>query len=240
MVFPVSDHECKLLGLSATWLNPDATDKRKLEPQRQFFGPSKGGFIQLGKWPDPNKPLIIAEGIETALSAMQLTGFNGIAALSANNMPHVIVPPCVALIICADNDEAGRKAAEQLAENQPIERRVRIALVDGPDGYDFNDALRDAQGDQVKLEELKHSILAAKRFKRSRAVVPVPVEKFLQMQFPSRQFLIEPWLETSSSVMVHGYRGEGKTWFGLSVAVALASRSPIAGLERHAPAGAVL
>ena len=106
---------------------------------------------------------------------------------------------------------------------------MRIAVANGPDGYDFNDALLDAQAGRVDLKELKHSILGAKIFKRSRNIHPVTMGQFLAMQFPPREYLIEPWLESSSSVMIHGYRGEGKTWFALSVGYALATGEPLMG-----------
>jgi phage/plasmid primase-like uncharacterized protein len=61
--------------------------------------------------------LAVAEGIETALSVMQITKLPTVAALSAAGMRSLRWPPPVRrLWIAADNDEAGLKAAEVLLE----------------------------------------------------------------------------------------------------------------------------
>lgn len=57
---------------------------------------------------------------------------------------------------------------------------------------------------------------------------PVPLRavalgEFLTMELPTRETLLRPWLPAQGLVMVHASRGTGKTFFGLGVAVAVAS-----------------
>ena len=64
MIFPIRDAKNHVIGDHVTWLSGDLKHKRQEEPQRQAYGPIKGG---------------LAEGIETALSMAQLTGCPAIA-----------------------------------------------------------------------------------------------------------------------------------------------------------------
>ena len=58
----------------------------------------------------------IAEGVETALSAMQMTGMTVWASLGAPRLDKVWLPPSVETVhIFGDNDDAGRKAVERAA-----------------------------------------------------------------------------------------------------------------------------
>ena len=89
--------------------------------------------------------LAVAEGIETALSVIQITNLPTVAALSAAGMRSLRWPPQVRrLWIAADNDEAGLKAAEVL-----LGRALRAGLqahikVPARGKNDFNDLLRRA------------------------------------------------------------------------------------------------
>ena len=89
--------------------------------------------------------LAVAEGIETALSVMQITKLPTVAALSAAGMRSLRWPPQVRrLWIAADNDEAGLGAADALLERAlgaGLQAHIKI-----PSGgkNDFNDRLRGA------------------------------------------------------------------------------------------------
>ena len=102
-----------------------------------------------GVWLTPvetiGEQLAVAEGIETALSVLQITRLPTVAALSAAGMQSLRWPPQVRrLWIAADNDEAGLKAAEML-----LGRALRAGLqahtkIPAGGKNDFNDLLRSA------------------------------------------------------------------------------------------------
>lgn len=53
----------------------------------------------------------------------------------------------------------------------------------------------------------------------------IPLDQFLQMDFPPREMLLAPWLPKQGLAMVFAPRGIGKTHFALGVAYAVASGS---------------
>jgi phage/plasmid primase-like uncharacterized protein len=105
--------------------------------------------IQTGSW------LIIGEGLESTLSAMQLTALPGWAALSATGIEELVLPPeATKVMIAADNDENGRgaEAAHKAAQRWTKQgRRVRISLPPAV-GQDFNDLLLDGEGTRHTAE----------------------------------------------------------------------------------------
>ena len=90
--------------------------------------------------------MVIAEGIETSLSVLEATGLPVWAALSASYFMGLALPalPLAAeVVIAADHDEAGLKAAEKAAALWASQgRKVSIAYPPIP-GTDFNDMARD-------------------------------------------------------------------------------------------------
>ena len=62
----------------------------------------------------------LAEGVETALSAMQMAGMTVWASLGASRLHSVELPPEVEEVhVFVDNDEPGRTAAKRTAESTP-------------------------------------------------------------------------------------------------------------------------
>jgi putative DNA primase/helicase len=157
MVVPVI-RDSLLQGAQVTLLDADGRGKLSVDAPRLSFGKLRGGHVPIGQ-SDPNRPLIVAEGVETAMAASQITGMPAIATLGAQNLRTVEPPPCSEIIITADNDDTGRDAAEALARRL-CGRKVRIAVPDGPKGYDWNDVLHSG----ADTEELRRSILEAECF----------------------------------------------------------------------------
>jgi len=109
-------------------------------PVKASVGPIFGGAIRLDA---AAAELVIGEGIETSASAGRLLGLPAWAAISAGNLAlRMQLPPEVrSVVIAADADGPGRKAAQDAAARWRAEgRRVRIATPDTP-GADFNDVL---------------------------------------------------------------------------------------------------
>ena len=150
MIFEVTDGTM-FLGCHVTWLSPCKTRKRDVEKPRQFFAPIKGGYIKLydGEL-DPSAKLVIAEGVETAMSAAQLGGgIAAIAALDAGNLHKITPPPATEYIIAADNDSngAGQKGARALmVKLVRAGHIVRLAIPPRVDS-DWNDVLLEGLRD---------------------------------------------------------------------------------------------
>jgi putative DNA primase/helicase len=103
-----------------------------------MLGPCRGGAVRLA---DPGDVLMIGEGIETCLAAMEATGHPAWAALSTSGLRTLDRPKDVRdVIVLADGDQAGEMAAQECAVRWRRQgRRVRIACP--PQGMDFNDML---------------------------------------------------------------------------------------------------
>lgn len=124
-------------AIHRTFLAPDGT-KAPVRLVKMMLGPCNGGVVRLG---GQGSRLLIGEGIETCLSAMQATGDRTYAALSTSGMRKLELPGEEQdIVILADADEAGEAAAEKAARRWRREgRRVRIARP--PSGLDINDLL---------------------------------------------------------------------------------------------------
>jgi hypothetical protein len=121
-----------------TFLDADGSGKATVDTPRMTLGPCRRGAVRLA---EATQQLMVAEGIETALSAMQATGRPAWAALSTGGMRVLDLPHHVKdVIILADPDPPGEEAAQFAAARWVREgRRVRIARP--PKGQDFNDLL---------------------------------------------------------------------------------------------------
>lgn len=111
------DGRPRVTGIMTLSLTPDGAprlqDGKKL---RSIAGTQKGFGVVLGA---PAKELVVAEGVESCLAAMELLGIGfGVATLSASNMPFLAVPGWVQVVhIAADNDEPGLDAIYALNED---------------------------------------------------------------------------------------------------------------------------
>jgi hypothetical protein len=137
-------------GVSAvqwTWLNEDGSDRdRERKPGRVTFGVLKGGAVWVGA-PVPNEWCVVAEGLETCLSAMIILGIKCGAAVLGPNLKGLVLPRGVRrLHIAADNDDTGRGASACAARKwrgQGIQVSVSMPDVEGAD---FNDVLMASRG----------------------------------------------------------------------------------------------
>ncbi len=126
------------VAVHRTFLDRNGTGKAPVEPVKLMLGPCRGGAVRLA---DPGAVLMVGEGIETCLAAMQATLHPAWAALSTSGMRSLDLPHDVRdVIILADGDDSGEAAAQACAWRWKQEgRRVRIARP--PQGMDFNDML---------------------------------------------------------------------------------------------------
>jgi hypothetical protein len=127
------------LAVHRTFLARDGCGKAAVEPAKMMLGPCRGGAVRLGP---TGEQLMIAEGIESALSAMQATAQVCWAALSTSGLRALELPDHIRdVVVLADGDAPGEAAAKDAGLRWKREgRRVRIARP--PRGFDFNDVLR--------------------------------------------------------------------------------------------------
>lgn len=127
------------IGIHRTFLAHDGFGKAPVDPPKMMLGPCRGGAVRLG---EPDDALMVGEGIETCLAAMQATGKPAWAALSTSGLRSLDLPCTIReVIVLADGDAPGEAAAQDSAMRwQRQGRRVRIARP--PSGMDFNDLLK--------------------------------------------------------------------------------------------------
>lgn len=126
------------LAIHRTFLARNGDGKAPVEPKKMMLGPCRGGAVRLAQ---VGEVLLVGEGIETCLAAMQETGHAAWAALSTSGLRALDLPKDVRdVVVLADADDPGEAAAQDCASRWIREgRRVRIAQP--PKGMDFNDML---------------------------------------------------------------------------------------------------
>lgn len=124
-----------------TCLRADGSGKADIDPPRAMLGTVAGGAVRLT---DEGGPLVVAEGIETALS---LT--SGLlqrpatiwATLSTSGMRGLKLPVGTGrLTIATDGDDAGRAAGHELA-GRAHAAGWTVSTLPAPNGRDWNDIL---------------------------------------------------------------------------------------------------
>lgn len=143
MIALVCDMSGTPVAVHRTFLTRDGR-KATVEPAKASLGPVWGGAIHLSELIE-GTPIVVGEGIETAASAGRLMGLPAWAAISAGNMAKGLLLPPEArkVVIAADPDHAGERAARTAAQRWAAEgRTVQIARPVGTG--DFNDLLTAA------------------------------------------------------------------------------------------------
>ncbi|MGJ8623989.1 MAG: DUF7146 domain-containing protein [Yoonia sp.] len=130
-----------LPAVHRTWLRADGLGKADIDPPKAMLGAIAGGAVRLA---DGLGPLVVAEGIETALSlasGLLRTPATIWAALSTSGMRRLNLPQQPArLTIAPDGDVPGREAANALAESAHA-LGWQVSLLPAPNGRDWNDIL---------------------------------------------------------------------------------------------------
>jgi hypothetical protein len=142
MVAVVQNIDGEIMGLHRTYLDPITNNKADIKPNKMMLGNISGGAVKLSG--ALFAPLIVCEGIETGLSILEAVNYPVWALLSAANFENVIPPPITqisSIIIAADNDDAGTKAAEKLATKLALQGYA-IKICTPTYANDFNDLLK--------------------------------------------------------------------------------------------------
>ena len=159
LVAAIVDPNGRMVAVHRTWLMPDGSGKAPLRDPKMTLGRYTGGVIPLWRGAS-GKPLndtpegetiIFTEGIEDGLTGTLGTPeYRVAAAVSLENMASIPLPPAIAtVIIAAQNDPPGSPAAHALdravARFLAEGRRVKIARPP-PGVKDLNDLLRAPEG----------------------------------------------------------------------------------------------
>ena len=221
------------IGVHRTYLAPDGNGKAEVPVAKKCMGKMAGGFIPIQQ-PHESRELALAEGIEDAMAISMATGSAVWATISANNMAKVVgaIPANVtALRIFADNDRAGRDAAEATAAAW---RKVRgpaadVVTVYPSTGKDVNDmyraggaeAVRAALSDALAVAALTApTVLNAAEWLQSDACLAMP------------EPLIRKFLDAGSKCLIAGASKARKSFFALELAMSLAGkRKTFVGLD---------
>lgn len=141
MVALVRDAGGNPAGIHRTWLATTGRGKAPIDRNKMSLGPVSGGAVRLSPVTDT---VLLGEGLETTLSAMQLTNLPGWSTLSSSGLKAVQLPLEIrSVAIAADHDAPGLEAAEALRERLEIEGRSVSVLRPNREGADFNNILRE-------------------------------------------------------------------------------------------------
>lgn len=138
MVAAVQAPDRPITAIHRTFLTLDGRDKARVSQPKMALGPIGHGAVRLAA---PHAVLGLAEGIETALSAMQLFSVPVWCALGSR-LDQVALPRQVQrIVLFADNGDAGVKAARKAAAVFS-DRGIKVSVKCPPPAYgDWNDVL---------------------------------------------------------------------------------------------------
>lgn len=142
LVCAVRDPGGEVTGIQRIWLADDGRGKAAVSQPKLSLGRLRGGAIRLGD-PDGTGRVTVCEGPEDGLSLAAMLGGPVWVAAGATFLPAMQFPPEVrSVLIGADNDPAGRDAAEKAARAYQA-RGLAVRILRPLDGFkDFNDELR--------------------------------------------------------------------------------------------------
>jgi putative DNA primase/helicase len=110
MIATVQAPDRRTIAVQVTFLDPRGDRKAQVATPRRTIGALGRGAVRLDL---AGEVLGLAEGVETALSAMQIFGVPVWAALGAGRTHNIAIPDGVReLWMFADNDEPGREATK--------------------------------------------------------------------------------------------------------------------------------
>lgn len=129
------------VALQRTFLDSDGPRRARdlANPRRMLGRPGRGAVILA----PANDTLGLAEGVETALSAILLLDIPVWATLGNERLAHIAIPDTVSrLVLLPDNDRGGRIGAAKALEAYAMPGRT-IETLWPPHGFnDWNDTLR--------------------------------------------------------------------------------------------------
>lgn len=152
MVALATDDRGQVHGLQLIYLTEDGR-KAPLKVQKRT-NKAHDNWSDVSAVRLPGKPpIVLCEGVETALSVWQATGQESWACLGISNFGRAPLPEDAPVIIARDGDEPNSKADQQLRQAATIlrERGHDVSVAEPPPGQDFNDILQADGDDAVRM-----------------------------------------------------------------------------------------
>lgn len=142
MIAAVQNSQNEVKGIHRTFLKPDGSGKAQVESAKMMLGDCYGGHVRFAR---AGEVLAVAEGIETALSVMQVRPDLPVwASMTLGNLGAPIPETVKRLIILADADNKDQAAAEKnmrLSASKLALKGRDVRWCFPPAGMDFNDLL---------------------------------------------------------------------------------------------------
>lgn len=168
MVALATDTSGEVLAIQQVYLTAEGK-KAPLDPVKRTNKAVEGWGERSAVRLPGREPLVICEGVETALSIWQATGLEVWACLGISNIARAPVPEKSKVIIARDGDAPGSKADDQIlrAASRLVARGLTVLMAAPPETEDFNDILVREGEDGVR-----NLIFAAKPFRAAQADTP--------------------------------------------------------------------
>jgi len=217
LLIPLRDEQGLVVNLQYIFPGNDG----EFEKRFKSCARKSGCFHIIGKL---TNRIWITEGYATGASVYLATNDCVIIAFDAVNLKPVAINikslyPSANIIIAGDNDHmkvnnTGLEKAQEAAKKICC-KYVVPKFESGSTGTDFNDLMLekgiDAVKDQLNKQLIENGLLCC------------DIQNFLSMELKPRENIVAPWFPTQGLVMVYASRGVGKTYFALTLAIAIAS-----------------
>jgi P4 family phage/plasmid primase-like protien len=165
MVSLATDAAGEVLAIQQVYLTAEGK-KAKVNPVKRTNKAVEGWGERSAVRLPGREPLVLCEGVETALSVWQATGQEVWACLGVSNIGRAPVSEKAMVIIARDGDAPGSKAEGQIlrAASSLAARGITVQMAAPPEGEDFNDILVREGEDAVRSR-----IAAAEPFRADQA-----------------------------------------------------------------------
>ena len=200
-------------------------DKKFYKPTTEEAG-AEPLFNRRALWGNSREPVFIVESPLCALSIMQsggsavsLCGIGGCGKLVKEVKAR---KPNAPLVLCLDNDDAGRKAAESLAADLKKAKVAFIMYNIAGDKKDPNELL------MADAEQLKENVTAAKREVRKiykRGVGSISANELQTAQIDPPEWLIPNVLPQGLAILCASSK-IGKSWMAMQMCAAISRGQP--------------
>lgn len=197
--------------------------------------PTARGFVEFGA--KESDVVLIGESFADADAAFQLAGSSQLAicAFSSGQIPSVVEYahrkyPESKIIICADNDDAGREAVAKAAARIP-----GISVSYPPSGKDWSEYFTERKGTKSPLECME--VISMENLEEQ-TIQPLELQNSIQQEptFPllpislgssgydtKINYLIKGWLPAQSFGVLYGASGHFKSFHAVSWACCIAA-----------------